>query len=132
MADQIDLLIIDDDPNIIEILTIMFSDYTINIKLFNDAKEALAQLQNYTPQVIFINYSMPIMNADKFIIKMSEKCLFRGASIYLITDVDFNSSQKLQLQTLGFNDIIKKPFVKNDVFTALSETIDLKLKKIRA
>lgn len=132
MADQIDLFIIDDDPDVIEVLKVMIADYKLNIRTFSESTEALTQLNTISPKIIFLDYSMPEMNGAQFIIKMSENCQFRNTSIYLITGMNLDALKMLELKTLGFSNIIKKPLSEKEIHAALNESIDLNLKKISA
>jgi CheY-like chemotaxis protein len=123
MTEQFDLFIIDDDPTVIKLMMSMLSNYQLNIKTFTDPLEGLGELSKNPPKVIFLDYNMPSIDAKKFIIKMSEQYLFQFSSVYLITGMSFDNVKKEELHSLGFSQVISKPFKKEDLLKALKEII---------
>lgn len=129
MNTKFDLYIIDDDPTAIKLMVSMLTKYNIKIKTFTDPVVALEQLAINPPSIVFLDYNMPVLNGSKFIIKMSERFLFQYTSIFLISGIEFDEIAITQFRTLGFSQVIKKPFKENDLVIAITNVIDLVEKK---
>jgi CheY-like chemotaxis protein len=120
MTEIFDLYIIDDDPIVIASILDMLSEYSIKIKTFTDPIQGLKELTETPPRVLFLDYNMPEMNGKDVVVKMSERYLFQYTAVYLISGIALNAELKVQLQTLGFSQIIQKPFTKDDLCNALT------------
>ncbi len=127
-----DLFIIDDDPIVIEIILDMLSEYSLNITTFTDPIQALKAVTENPPRVLFLDNNMPAMSGQSLIVKMSERCLFQYTSVYLITGMELNAELRVEFQTLGFSQIIQKPFTKDDLCSALISEGVIKIKRSAA
>ena len=125
MQEKFDLYIIDDEPIVLKAIANFLAKYDLKIKTFTDPVIALEQITSNPPLAVFLDYNMPTMSGKNFIIKMSERYLFQNTSIFLISASDFNEEGITQLHTLGFSQVIKKPFTEEALVKALSSVMRL-------
>jgi DNA-binding NtrC family response regulator len=64
---------VDDERDLCENFFDEFSDTQILIKTFHDPQAALLACEKKNPDIIFIDYRMPIMNGDKLAEKISSQ-----------------------------------------------------------
>ena len=115
MPKKTKLFIIDDDISTLDLMVMMLSDLPLDIKTFDDPQLALAEVIANPPEIVFLDYSMPTMNGKQFIIKMSENFLFKYSSVVLITGLNLSQGEITQLKTLGFSQVIQKPFTQPEL-----------------
>jgi two-component system LytT family response regulator len=69
-------IIIDDEQNGIDGLAILIRKYAPHVRIIaqcNMAREAIAMIENYKPDIVFLDINMPEMNGFEFLEKLSQK-----------------------------------------------------------
>ena len=56
------ILIIDDEPNITTIYTLLFQHYGFKVSTASDGKDALKMIDDVSPNIILSDYMMPLMD----------------------------------------------------------------------
>ncbi len=103
------ILIVDDDPNIREIVRIMLKDYEV-IEA-SSGKEAIVLYKNFKPDIVLMDISMPGMDgveATKEILKINPKAIIIGLTA-------FSRTRGRELLNAGAVDIINKPFTRKSL-----------------
>ncbi len=127
---KIDLLIVDDSKFDLEVIKAMLKGYNITTEVCLSAPQAIDIIQEKQPHVIIIDYEMPHMNGDDMIIAISERKLFATSSFILLSGRNFDDIEKMKLQTLGLELILKKPINKDSLFSIIEEKLNRPLLKI--
>jgi len=112
------VLIIDDDPDIIETMVSLLDGEGLEIKTLNNAKEALLILEKETFDTIISDISMPQMSGIQFLTELRKKDI--QTPLIFVSGSDLSDDVKRALQ-LGSADFISKPF-----------DIDLMIQKIKS
>ncbi len=105
---------IDDEPDLLEIFSETFSSENIQISTFTDTQVALKKILEVPPDLLFVDYRMPLMNGDKFSLQVPKeipKILVTG---------DFNV--KLETQ---FTAIFEKPFCVDEVMGFIKKSFSI-------
>lgn len=82
------ILIADDDPDIIEILSTCLSDLGCEVCVAYNGEEALDKVQSEKPNLIITDVMMPRMTGYEFMKKVREDPELRGIPALVITDHD--------------------------------------------
>lgn len=116
------IFIIDDNNSDLTLTKSYLENLGHNLFTFTSATEALDKMKEISPHLIILDYLMPEMNGDKFMIKVSERLLHdHDWQVYLVTSKQFSHEQKLSMLTLGITHIFEKPLQKEPLLEAITE-----------
>lgn len=102
------ILIIEDDPGILELLTERIQELGYTSKGVTDAQKALKWLNENTPFLILLDYSLPDMNGYEFIIALFNS----GKNIppFIVATGQGDEKIAVEMMKLGARDYIIKDF----------------------
>ena len=103
------ILIVDDDPNIREIIRIMLKDY--DVIEASSGKEAIVMYKNLKPDIVLMDISMPGIDgveATKEILRINPRAIVIGLTA-------FSRTRGRELLNAGAVDIINKPFTRKSL-----------------
>ena len=121
MSEKKHLFIVDDSPTVLKTTSKFLENTDFEVHCFNSAVAALDTMSNISPHIILLDYMMPDMNGDEFMIKVSERLLhFHDWKVFLISSKDFTAEEQFSMQTLGIAKVFKKPIAKDKLLTAIS------------
>jgi two-component system response regulator MprA len=106
MADESKVLIIEDDPLIVELLKLGLRSEDFDLCVATDGKTALELFRKYQPDLIILDLMLPDMDG-------AEVCRFIKAETdlpILVVTARGDTSDKLNLFALGADDYVVKPF----------------------
>lgn len=102
------ILIIEDDPGILELLTERIQELGYSTKGVNDAHKALVWLDDNAPFLILLDYSLPDMNGYEFIIALFNN----GKNIppFIVATGQGDEKIAVEMMKLGARDYVIKDF----------------------
>ena len=115
------ILIVDDDPS-----TLSFTEATLDkyykVTAINSGRKALNFLQRFTPDIILLDINMPDLDGIETMkqIKLIKSC--SDVPIIFLTGVS-DTQKEVQCLTLGANDFIQKPFIKELLLGRISKSL---------
>ena len=116
------IFIIDDNQVDLKTLKSYVNQTGYQIYSFASPVEALDKMSNVSPDLIILDYLMPEMNGDEFMIKISERLLQNNDwQVYLVTSKYFDQEEKLSMLTLGITQIFEKPIKKSDLLKSIND-----------
>lgn len=92
----------------------------IELHCYTDPIVALEELKAFHPFLVILDYEMPKVDGQEFMIKLSEQLCFRDTSILLCSGKTFNKDKILGLQTLGITQVLKKPLEENIIYETIN------------
>lgn len=103
------ILIVDDEPDIIEILQFMLESNGYNCVTATDGEEGLKLAKETSPDLIILDVMMPKMNGYKIsrLLKFDSK--YKNIPILMLT-ARSQDTDKLLGEETGANEYITKPF----------------------
>ncbi len=117
------VFIVDDSQTVLKTTTKFLEDTDFIVHVFDNANDALEAMKTTSPHFILLDYFMPEMNGDVFMVKVSERLLhYHDWQVLLISSHDFSSEEKLSMMTLGITHIFKKPMDKTELLNVLTES----------
>ena len=114
MAEKI--LTVDDDPDILDALTMILESKGYHVVTARNGVEVLAQVEAEKPDLMILDLLMPKMDGFTVYKKLQEPkwAKYRGMPILILTSVREEASRRrYELETgqeLGVDDYIEKPF----------------------
>jgi DNA-binding response OmpR family regulator len=108
------ILVIDDDPEVAEILRIALSKRS-EVRTSPSREDALVTFKEWSPEILFLDFNMPGLTASEF---LSELTLIstRLPRIVLLTAA--NEAEK-RARVLGIPEYLQKPFDPLHVFESI-------------
>lgn len=113
---QIKVLVVDDEPNIVELLTVSLKFQGFNVMTASDGNEGLKLAREFRPDAYILDVMMPGMDGFELLTKLRAEGL-DGPVLYLTAkDAVENRIHGL---TIGADDYVTKPFSLEEVITRL-------------
>ncbi|NQV30629.1 MAG: PAS domain S-box protein, partial [Candidatus Marinimicrobia bacterium] len=79
------VLLVEDDPDMREVIAAYLADFQIELRTAGNGQEAFEIMVNFTPNIILLDLRMPEMNGFKFISKLKAEGLDETSQIVIIT-----------------------------------------------
>ena len=121
------LLVVDDEPDIRQLLRIFFERQGFTVYLANDGKVGLAMAQERVPDIILLDIQMPFMSGIEVVQELRADQRFANTPIIALTAYARVHIASDILQA-GFDEALYKPLD----FSTLQETITLTLRHKKA
>lgn len=102
------ILIIDDDPDILDVLNLTLSESFTVISAKN-GKEGLEQVKSKSPNIIITDYNMPVMNGPEFCRNLRKDVLLRHLPVIMLTGKGDTKDMVTGIES-GVDDYLIKPF----------------------
>lgn len=116
-------LIVDDEPDLREIMEENLSDFGLKVLTAGNGKEGLEIIENNEIDFLFSDIQMPVMNGITFMNTVAKENLCSGAKKFFVTggvNIDFSDSDLDRKQAYEFVDnVLYKPFTEEDLADAL-------------
>ena len=114
--DQVTVLVVDDEPNIVELLTVSLKFQGFNVRRANSGTEALRIAREINPEAYILDVMMPGMDGFELLAKLRAEGL-DGPVLYLTAKDSVD--QRIHGLTIGADDYVTKPFSLEEVITRL-------------
>ncbi len=114
--DQVTVLVVDDEPNIVELLTVSLKFQGFNVRSANSGTEALRIAREINPEAYILDVMMPGRDGFELLGKLRAEGL-DGPVLYLTAKDSVD--QRIHGLTIGADDYVTKPFSLEEVITRL-------------
>ncbi|MBN2143636.1 MAG: response regulator [Candidatus Aureabacteria bacterium] len=119
------VLVVDDAVTIRHILANFLKqiDSSVSVLEATDGESALALLEKEMPDLVLVDFNMPLMNGMDFVKKAKQKNKFRQIPIIMVTKE--NSSERIQEAfAAGVSGYLTKPFTQKSLVQAINRLTD--------
>jgi CheY-like chemotaxis protein len=99
------ILLVDDDPNIIRLLTVLLVREGHDIKTAKNGWEALEILSDWQPALIILDMSMPVMDGQAFLGRRQD-----DPELARIPVIVLSAGGNLEARNLTADAVLSKPF----------------------
>ena len=110
------VLVVDDEPNIVELLTVSLKFQNFEVYSANSGNEALRIAREVNPDAYILDVMMPGMDGFELLGKLRQEGL-DGPVLYLTAKDGVD--QRIHGLTIGADDYVTKPFSLEEVITLL-------------
>lgn len=109
------IMIVDDEPNTVDLLEEMLKPEGYKIIKAYDGKECLDKLKKTKPDLILLDFFMPDMSGREVLEKIRQDPKQKDIKVAFITVATFSPTGEKAMEGLGSLDYIKKPFHREDL-----------------
>ena len=113
---EVKVLVVDDEPNIVELLTVSLKFQGFDVHSANSGNEALRIAREINPDAYILDVMMPGMDGFELLGKLRSEGL-DGPVLYLTAKDSVD--QRIHGLTIGADDYVTKPFSLEEVITRL-------------
>ena len=117
------ILIVDDEPDIMDVATVRLKHLGYEIIPAIDAEEALVILQKATPDLILLDLLLPKMQGDELCKKLKSNDKFKNIPIILFTASAIRTSLPENIKAMGADECIMKPFESEELLGKVKKII---------
>ena len=114
--DPVKVLVVDDEANIVELLTVSLKFQGFDVRSANSGTDALRVAREFRPDAYILDVMMPGMDGYELLQKLRPEGL-EGPLLYLTAKDGVES--RIHGLTIGADDYITKPFSLEEVITRL-------------
>ncbi len=115
-AENVTVLVVDDEPNIVELLTVSLKFQGFDVHTANSGTEALRVAREVNPDAYIMDVMMPGMDGFELLGRLRQEGL-DGPVLYLTAKDSVD--QRIHGLTIGADDYVTKPFSLEEVITRL-------------
>ncbi len=117
------ILIVDDDPGILNMLGLMIQFEGYQSITCNHAQEALDRIQSDKPDLVLLDAMMPQLNGLDLLNILRETKMSNLPPVILLTGSSDPVYRRTALQA-GACDILSKPFIKEELLARIKSLLD--------
>ncbi len=114
------ILVVDDDPDILEALSEILEAEGFEIRRARNGKEALERLEPDPPKLILLDLMMPVMDGWEFAQRMRQRPSVANIPI-IVLSADRNVGSKAN--DIGATGHLAKPFELNDLLDLVRRSV---------
>ncbi len=126
MAGQTKILVVDDEPGNIAVVTDILTQMPWVVFAANNGKTALEIARVELPDLVLLDWQMPQMDGLELLKKLKADDLTRNILVIMITGVMTNTADLLLAYETGVIDFIRKPFDKSELLARIHTILKLK------
>jgi two-component system OmpR family response regulator len=115
-AETCRVLVVDDEPGIVDVVSMALRHQGFGVAVAADGKQALAQVRNWRPHVLVLDVMLPDMDGFEVARRLSAE--HAGVPILFLSARD-NTADKVRGLTTGGDDYVTKPFSLEELIARL-------------
>jgi CheY-like chemotaxis protein len=117
------ILIVDDEPDIMDVATVRLRHLGYEIIPAIDAEEALAILKKDIPDLILLDLLLPKMQGDELCKKLKSDIKYKLIPVILFTASAIRPQLPEEVKKMGADDCIVKPFEPEELLGKIKKFI---------
>jgi len=122
MANHVKLLLVDDNPMILDLVRAALTPLAV-VTTAGDAADALLKAVDDPPDLLVCDYRMPGMDGRQLVEKLRSRPRTAGAAVILMA-AKSDISEKLSTADLPVDDFVEKPFFLREATQRIKRVID--------
>jgi DNA-binding response OmpR family regulator len=122
---QARVLCIDDEPGVIELISLILRSQNIQVDGASSGKEGLEAMRVYPPDAVLLDIMMPEMDGWEVYKRMRSDDTLKTIPVIIVTARNSSFEEVIARERAGVDDYITKPFVPNQVRESLNRVLKL-------
>ncbi|HNX25757.1 MAG TPA: response regulator [Spirochaetota bacterium] len=102
------ILVIDDDPDILESISAVLSSEGFNVLTAIDGKEGVEKFKKEKPDLVLCDMMMERVDAGSKVAELIRKADSK-TPVYLLSSIGNATASNISVADLGFNGVLQKP-----------------------
>ncbi|PHR23960.1 MAG: hybrid sensor histidine kinase/response regulator [Desulfotalea sp.] len=123
MSDKTSILIVDDNPNNLQVLGHLLKQENFSVAVSQDGQQALDYIAKKHPDIVLLDVMMPGMDGIEVCERIKANERSRQIPVLFITALS-DSEDKMRGFRAGGHDYITKPFLKEEVLARVRAVVD--------
>jgi|SRR5580704_4759818 CheY-like chemotaxis protein len=115
------VLIVDDEFGILEVLESILSDAGFKVTTAVNGQDALVHLQDNVPDLVIVDYMMPLLNGAGVIEAMRANGRLSAVPVILISALP---ERTISERCVGYQAFVRKPFKSERLMEEISRLLD--------
>jgi CheY-like chemotaxis protein len=117
------ILVVDDDPDVANLFTLVMNHHQLPCTVATDAESALEYLARNTPDVIVMDIFLPGLDGYQALNLIRKRSLARGAKI-VATTAYYTQDTEQEIMQRGFDGYLAKPIDSNSLVSYLENIVE--------
>lgn len=117
---MVTVLVVDDEFGIIEVLESVLGDAGHRVVSAINGRQGLARLEEITPDVVLLDFMMPLINGAGMLNAMAADPAYRAIPVIMMSSLDEDTVRQ---ECQGFVAFLRKPFRTNMVLDAIDRAL---------
>lgn len=109
------ILIIDDDPFILDMYVLKFKEHGFLVETATDGKEGLKKIKELAPDVVLLDVVMPLMDGFDVLRELKKETPPPAAKVILLTNLGQKEDVERGMQLGAHDYVIKAHFTPSEV-----------------
>jgi CheY-like chemotaxis protein len=115
------VLIVDDEFGVAEVLQSILEDEGYRVFTAINGKQALARLGELRPDLIMLDYMMPILDGAQTLTAIRKDKAFAGTPVIMMSSLE---EAAIRETSTDYNSFLRKPFRAMQVVKAVAQLLD--------
>lgn len=115
-------LVVEDEEDIRNLLVEQMEDKGCEVRKANNGAVALQRVREQTPDIIFVDVNMPVMDGFLFISELQEDPETFQIPVVLVTAIDI-PEVKVRAESLGVRNVLTKPWEQRELDAVIEQAL---------
>ena len=120
------ILCIDDDPGVVELVSLIFKSQNILVEEANTGRQGLEMMRRNPPDAVLLDIMMPEMDGWEVYKEIRADEKLKAIPVIIVTARNSSFEEIIARERAGVNDYVTKPFVPSDLRASLALVLGLK------
>ncbi len=125
MSQKARVLCIDDEPGVIELVSLILKTQNIQVVGANSGKEGLTLMRSDPPDAVLLDIMMPEMDGWEVYKEMQADDTLKHIPVIIVTARNSSFEEVIARERAGVSDYVTKPFLPNDLRKSLTRVLEL-------
>lgn len=123
MSDQVRILCIDDEPGVVELISLILKPQNYQVDGANSGREGLEAMRQNPPAAVLLDIMMPEMDGWAVYQEMRSDEKLKNIPVIIVTARNSTFEEIIARERAGVSDYVTKPFVPNDLRKSLAKVM---------
>jgi CheY-like chemotaxis protein len=119
------ILCIDDEPGVVELVSLILKSQNIKVEGVNSGKEGLDLMRQSPPDAVLLDVMMPEMDGWEVYKQMRADDQLKHIPVIIVTARNSSFEEIIARERAGVSDYLTKPFLPNDLRKSLARVLGL-------
>jgi len=117
------VLCIDDEPGVVELVSLILKSQNILVEGAESGAEGLAAMRQNPPDAVLLDIMMPEMDGWEVYKQIRADSALKDIPVIILTARNSSFEEIIARERAGVNDYVTKPFVPNDLRNSLARVL---------
>ncbi|MCB9099990.1 MAG: response regulator [Anaerolineales bacterium] len=118
------ILCIDDEPGVVELVSLILKAPDVEVEGSNSGSAALEIMRQSPPDVVLLDIMMPEMDGWEVYKEMQADDSLRHIPVIIVTARNSSFEEIIARERAGVSDYLTKPFLPNDLRKSLAQVLN--------